>query len=75
VITGVTVPDLRGESMADARRDIAALGLVANVGTRKACLDPGAVIEQNPAGGTVVPPGTTVRVTVDSGTASTCRLG
>ena len=74
-ITGVTVPDLRGESMADARHDIAALGLVASVGTRKACTDPGAVIEQNPGGGAIVQPGSTVRVTVDSGTPSSCRLG
>jgi beta-lactam-binding protein with PASTA domain len=74
-ITGVTVPDLRGVPMADAQHEIAALGLVPSVTTRKACTDPGAVIQQNPMGGAVVRPGSTVRTTVDSGTPSTCAIG
>ncbi len=73
-IVGVTVPSVVSESLAEARHDITTLGLVATVSTRKACLDPGNVLDQNPVGGAVVAPGSTVRITVDSGTASTCNI-
>jgi beta-lactam-binding protein with PASTA domain len=73
-IAGVTVPDVRSESRLDAIHLLTQLGLVASVSTRKSCIDPGAVLTQSPAGGVVVAPGSTVSITVDSGTPSTCNL-
>jgi beta-lactam-binding protein with PASTA domain len=49
---------------------IAAAGLVATVSHPDSCIDPGRVLDQSPAGGTAVLPGTQVSLTV-----TTCPSG
>jgi PASTA domain len=71
---GATVPNLLGHPESSAIGTITALGLVPSVSFTKACINPGDVLTQSPLSGTVVPPGSTVSITVDSGTRQTCIL-
>jgi hypothetical protein len=64
----VTVPDLEGDTTAQATRALAAVGLVSRITQSAQCTDPGHVIGQVPGAGTSVAPGATVTITVDSGT-------
>jgi hypothetical protein len=50
------------------------LGLVSSVSFSKACIEPGDVIAQAPSAQTLVAQGSTVHITVDSGTRQTCIL-
>ncbi|HXM54802.1 MAG TPA: PASTA domain-containing protein [Candidatus Dormibacteraeota bacterium] len=68
------VPSLIGMSESAATDLITASNLVPSVSHQKTCTDPGDVLNQNPSGGTVVPIGSTVHITVDSGTPSTCII-
>ncbi len=68
----VTVPYLESKSPSEAARALAAAGLGVSIAYTKACLEPGRVLRQSPAAGTVVAPASSVRVTVDSGTTQTC---
>jgi serine/threonine-protein kinase len=63
----VTVPDLEGDTTAQAARELTALGLAARIEHTAQCTDPGHVIGQRPAAGTTVAPGTTVTITIDDG--------
>ena len=63
----VTVPDLEGDTIAQAARELTALGLVAHIEHTAQCTDPGHVIGQRPAPGTIVAPGTAVTITIDDG--------
>jgi hypothetical protein len=62
----VTVPDLEGDTSAQATGALTAVGLVAHIEHTAQCLDPGHAIDQRPSAGTSVAPGTTVTFTIDS---------
>lgn len=66
----VTVPNVLGRAETDARATIAAAGLVADVSYSVRNINPGEVLLQSPAGGTSAASGSTVHITVDSGTRS-----
>ncbi len=75
VATGdVIVPNVLGFSQKDATTALTALGLVTQVGSQKACVNPGDVLIQSPQAGTAVAPGSTVHLTVDSGSVKTCII-
>jgi eukaryotic-like serine/threonine-protein kinase len=67
--TSVTVPDLKGKSVEDARSLLAGLGL--DLGDLEDVDDPttkdGIIIDSNPGNGTAVAPGTKVNVRVGTG--------
>ena len=70
----VTVPDLDGYTAAQATRELTAVGLVARIEHTAQCTAPGQVIGQTPGAGTSVAPGSTVTITIDSGTSGIiCR--
>jgi hypothetical protein len=71
----VVVPNVLSIPQSDAANQIRGAGLVESASTQHACVSPGEVLNQNPNGGTVVAPGTTVHITVDSGTLRTCGGG
>jgi len=60
------VPNVLGFSQSDAETSIENAGLVPSVSFQNSCADPGDVLNQNPLGGSVVPFGSTVHITVDS---------
>ena len=64
---GVAVPDLQSLTQAQATRTLAALGLATRITHKRQCTDPGLVTGQTPAAGTVVAPGSTITITIDSG--------
>ena len=67
-----TVPDLVGDTTTQAVSQLAAVGLGARIEHTADCGDPGHVIDQMPAAGTSVAPGSTV--TIDDGTSGIiCR--
>jgi beta-lactam-binding protein with PASTA domain len=68
----VTVPTLNSLSLAEATHTLNGLGLAVGISYQAACIEPGNVIAQTPDPGVVVAPGSTVRITVDSGTSRTC---
>jgi len=68
----VTVPDLTGDTAAQAVSELTAAGLAARIVHRAQCVDPGLVIDQTPSAGTSVAPGSTVTITIDSGTLHAC---
>jgi hypothetical protein len=70
-----TVPDLTGDTTAQAIRELTAAGLVAHIEHTAQCLDPGQVIGQRPGAGTTVAPGSTVIITIDDGASGSiiCR--
>jgi hypothetical protein len=63
---GVSVPNVVGFRESDAETAIDNAGLVPSVSLDNSCADPGDVLLQDPRGGTVVPLGSTVHITVDS---------
>jgi len=69
---GVTVPSVVGTTQASATSAISAVNLPINVTFQASATIPsGTVISQNPAGGTLVAPGTPVAIVVSSGSAPT----
>jgi beta-lactam-binding protein with PASTA domain len=69
-----TLPDLVGDTTAQAVSQLAAVGLGARIEHTADCIDPGHVIDQTPVAGTSVAPGSTVTITIDDGTSSIiCR--
>jgi hypothetical protein len=70
----VTVPDLEGDTTAQAVSALIAAGLVARINHAAQCLDPGHVISQTPTAGTSVAPGSTVTITIDSATPGTSGI-
>ncbi len=71
---GAVVPNLLSRPQSSATAAISALGLIPKVTFSKYCVNPGDVMIQSPLGGTLVAPGTTVAITVDSGTQKTCGV-
>lgn len=67
-----TVPNVLSHSQSSATAAITALGLVPTVSFSKACIEPSEVLTQSPLPGALVAPGSTVYITVDSGTRQTC---
>jgi len=66
-----SVPSVTGTNESSAIRAITADGLtVGQISSVASCLDPGLVEVQNPQGGTLVTPGTSVSITV-----ATCTSG
>jgi hypothetical protein len=65
---GVSVPKVLGLAEKTAQTTLEAAGLAYTVVSQQGCTDPGSVREQNPSFGAVVSPGTTVTLTVNSGT-------
>ena len=61
---GITVPKLTGLSLDDAQGQLSDLGLTANVTEKESSGDPGKVLAQDPAPGTVVDKGAGVSLTV-----------
>ena len=70
----VTVPDVEGDTQNAAVQALSAAGLSPTVGLQQACIDPGHVISQEPAAGTHVRVGATVRITVDTANPRTCNI-
>ena len=68
----VTIPDLEGDTAAQAISELTAVGLAAHIEHRAQCVDPGLVIDQTPSAGTSVVPGSTVTITIDSGPLHSC---
>jgi len=64
----VTVPDLNSFTLADATDTLSGIGLTVGISYQRACMDPGLVIGQTPSPGAVLAPGSSVHLTVDSGT-------
>jgi beta-lactam-binding protein with PASTA domain len=71
---GVLVPNVLSDPLADAQSILSSVGLSVSVSHSKQCIDPGAVLNQSPSGGAVALPGSTVHLTVDSGTLRTCII-
>jgi hypothetical protein len=70
--TANPVPVVVGLAESVARNKVSATGFVPKLSSTNACTDPGNVILQSPTGGTIVLPGSTVDVIVDSATKGTC---
>jgi PASTA domain len=71
---GKYVPDLLSLPQSGATSAITRLGLVPSISSTRACINPGDVLTQGPAAGTLVAPGSTVHITIDSGTYKNCVL-
>jgi hypothetical protein len=71
---GVNMPNLLSLSQSSATSEITRLGLVPKVGFQMDCVNPGDVLVQSPQAGTTVTLGSTVTLTVDSGTYKTCKI-
>ena len=71
---GALIPNLLSLSESSAISEINALGLVPSVSFSKVCVNPGDVLTQSPLSGTVVSLGSTVHITIDSGTRQTCII-
>jgi hypothetical protein len=69
----VTVPDLEGETQSAAVQALSAAGLVPTAALQQACIEPGHVIGQEPAAGSHVRVGATIRITVDSANPRLCH--
>jgi hypothetical protein len=69
---GAVVPNLISDSEGSAIAAIKALALVPSVWFSKVCIEPKMVLTQSPPAGTLVVVGSTVRISVDSGTRQTC---
>ena len=70
----VTVPDVEGDLQSAAVQALSAAGLSPAVGLQQACINPAHVISQEPAAGTHVRVGATVRITVDTANPRTCII-
>ncbi len=64
----VPVPDLEGDTAAQAISELHAAGLVARIEQTAQC-NTRQVVDQTPGAGTSVAPGSTVTITIDSGTS------
>ena len=71
---GVRVPDVLSEPGAGAVTTLQNAGLTVSTSSQFACTNLGEVLRESPHGGTVVLPGSTVYITVDSGTVKTCPV-
>jgi PASTA domain len=71
---GAYVPNLLSLPQSSATSAITRLGLVPSISSTRACINPGDVLTQGPAAGTLVAPGSTVHITIDSGTYKNCVL-
>jgi len=71
---GAFVPNLLGDPKSSATSAITALGLTPAVGYSHACINPGDVLSQSPLAGTLLAFGSTVTVTIDSGTYKNCGV-
>jgi beta-lactam-binding protein with PASTA domain len=60
----VTVPDVTGESRITATAALQAAGLAVATVPVTSCVDPDVVTGQQPAGGTVVPQGSVITITI-----------
>lgn len=69
---GSVVPNLLGASQSSATSAITALRLTPVLGYSRACINPGEVLTQSPMAGTLLAFGSTVKITIDSGTFKTC---
>jgi beta-lactam-binding protein with PASTA domain len=67
----VEVTDVVGEQFADAEATLVEDNLVVEKNEIASTDEPGTVLEQDPAGGELVPPGTTVTLTVSAGGEAT----
>ena len=72
--SGVYLPNLASLPQSSAISTITGLGLVPSVSSRRACVNPGDVLTQGPPAGTLVAPGSTVHITIDSGTFKNCVI-
>jgi len=70
----VPVPSVTGMTESQASGAITAAGLVPNPQRSAICIDPGHVYAQNPDGGAMKPPGSTVTIFVDTGTQKGCVI-
>jgi hypothetical protein len=68
----VAVPDLESLPAGQAISALHAVGLAAHIQYRAQCVDLGLVIDQTPSAGTSVAPGSTVTITIASGTLHSC---
>jgi hypothetical protein len=68
------VPELLGLTEAQADTALSGAGLVAVPDRQRECIEPGKVLSQGLAAGTVVAPGTGVPFLVDTGTRKTCII-
>lgn len=69
---GVNVPDVTGFSQAEARSTLEQHGFLVSILTAdSATVAKGNVVSQSPEGGNSAPPGSTIMITVSSGTAAT----
>ena len=68
----VSVPDVIGLAESKAVANITAALLYPKVSFAKLCTYLGNIAVEDPRGGTEVPAGTTINITVDSGTKATC---
>lgn len=71
---GVIVPNVLSLPSSNATSAISAVNLVPSVSFFKACINPGDVLTQSPLSGTLVALGSTVHITVDSGTRQSCGV-
>lgn len=71
--TPVEVPNVVGQTQADGTSAIEAVGLVVVVETRPSNQPAGTIVEQQPAGGTFVLPGSTVTIYVSAGSSGAGR--
>lgn len=71
---GLVMPNVVTLLERNAVLALSRLGLVPKVSFQKACINPGDVLAQRPPAGTLVQLNSTVNLTVDSGTPSTCVI-
>lgn len=71
---GAIVPNLLGDPQSSATSAITALGLTPAVAYSYACINPGDVLSESPLAETLLAFGSTVTVTIDSGTYKNCGV-
>jgi hypothetical protein len=71
---GVQVPNVLSFGKTDAINILQGAGLSVSTSSQKACIDPNGVLTESPSGGSVVLPGSTVHLTIDSGTIKSCGV-
>jgi beta-lactam-binding protein with PASTA domain len=71
---GVQVPNVLSYPKNDAISILQGAGLSVSTSSQKACIDPNGVLTESPSGGSVVLPGSTVHLTIDSGTIKSCGV-
>jgi hypothetical protein len=68
------VPGVVGQSQSAATSVLTNAGFVVSVSRTMACVNPGEVLSQSPDEGVGAAGGSTVHITVDSGTLKSCRV-